>query len=286
MNNSQGISSPQLPYRFEFMPHEFEAIKACNDEHGFAIVKGLLNEEQVSALKAEVLRVLDPEGKLPPGGRMTNIRFIEEARELWKLLEYQPYVQLYAHMLGTDQMTIHRSAAIIRMPGSESLNWHTDFSYSDDATMTANDVLNRGEWPSGAWFYLNGTHPSRGGLAIIPDSHHPDWPGPEGFTFTENRISFHRAGEEAPSYSGFDVPGMMPVLSEPGDLLFFAARTYHAVFPHNGDEPRLSCGIAFRPAKVSISAPWPLPESAQCFIDTAPESVKPYIHGYTGIQET
>ena len=31
---------------------------------------------------------------------------------------------------------------------------------------------------SSVWFYLNGTHPSRAGLAIIPDSHAPDWSPP------------------------------------------------------------------------------------------------------------
>jgi ectoine hydroxylase-related dioxygenase (phytanoyl-CoA dioxygenase family) len=284
MNYSQEYEQPS--YRFEFLPDEFDAIKACNDEHGFAIVKGLLNEEQVASLKAEVLRVVDPQGVLPPGGNATHSSFVEEAPEFWKLLDYQPYMRLYSHMLGTEQMTIHRSAAIIRKPGNAPMYWHTDFSFSNEPPKTANDVLNRGEWPNGAWFYLNGTHPSRGGLAIIPDSHRPDWPGPEGFTFTENRVSFYREGTEPEQYTGFDVPGMMPVLSDPGDLLFFAPRTYHGVFPHNGDEPRLSCGVAFRPAEVSISAPWPLPESAQRFVDNVPESLKPYVEGYTGIQRT
>jgi len=284
MNHLQETSQPQLPYRFEFMPHEFEAIKACNDEHGFAIVKGVLNEEQVSVLKAEVLRIVDPQGKLQPGESVVDGDYIEEARELWKLLEYQPFIRLYAYLLGTDHMTIHRSAAIIRMPGNEPMYWHTDFSFGSGPPQTANDVLNRGEWPNGAWFYLNGTHPSRAGLAIIPDSHHPDWPGPEGFTLIRN--TFYPEGSEPDAYTGFEVPGMMPVLSDPGDLLLFAARTYHAVFPHNGDEPRLSCGMVLRPADISFSTPWTLPESAHHFIESAPEGIKQYVKGYTGIQKS
>jgi hypothetical protein len=280
---SMDFPPPQLPYRFEFEPHEHAAIKACNDEHGFAIVKGLIDHRYVEELKAEVLRVLDPAGQLKPGDAPFCLNFIEEAPALWKLFDFEPFISLYAHLLGTNEMTIHRTAAIVRMPPGGPMNWHSDFSFTKGPPQHNGDVLNRGEWPNGAWFYLNGTHPSRGGLAIIPDSHLLDWEGPQGFALTEKRDSFYPAGEPENRYTGFDVPGLLPLYSDPGDMLLFAARTYHAVFPHHGDEPRLSCAVVLRPRSIRIQAPWELPESARRFIETAPASVQPFLDGYTGI---
>ena len=117
------------------------------------------------------------------------------------------------------------------------------------------------------WFYLNGTHPSRAGLAVIADSHRADWQPPDGFEFTADQRSFHRTGEEPKPYDRMDMPGTVPLFTEPGDLIIFAARTYHGAFPHGGDEPRLSCGFIFRPTQEKLSIPWELPESAHRFME-------------------
>ena len=47
-------TKPDLGYRYEFEPHELDAIKACNDAHGFAIVtpstvKGTAFQRRVTA---------------------------------------------------------------------------------------------------------------------------------------------------------------------------------------------------------------------------------------------
>ena len=63
------------------------------------------------------------------------------------------------------------------------------------------------------------------------------------------------------------MPGTVPLFTEPGDLIIFAARTYHGAFPHGGDEPRLSCGFIFRPTREKLSIPWELPESAHRFME-------------------
>jgi hypothetical protein len=81
-----------------------------------------------------------------------------------------------------------------------------------------------------------------------------------------------------------DVPGMLPLLTAPGDLIVFAERTYHGVFPHHGDEVRLSIGLAFRPGQTPFPVPWPLPESARKFIASAPADVRPLVEHYVGLE--
>lgn len=275
-----------LPYRCEFAPAEAEAIAACNREHGFAVVKGVLDRTQVEQLKETVWRVTDPERTLAPGETRVQTDFIEHAPPLWDLLEHEGFLRLNRAILGTGDLTVHRSAAILKNVGAGPVTWHTDWhGYGPLPARTPNEILNRGEWPNGMWFYLNGTHPGRAGLAVIADSHAIDWAGPEGFAFTEYRRSFHRLGEEPKAYERFDVPGMVPLFTEPGDLIIFDTRTYHAAFPHRGSEARLSCGFIFRPTAPPFRAPWALTESARRFRAALPSRLHSFVQDYTGLDQ-
>ena len=275
-----------LPYRCEFAPSETEAIAACNRDHGFAVVKGVLSRTLVEQLKETTWWVQDPQRTLQPGETRVQIDFIEHAPPLWELLEHEDFIRLNRAILGTADLTIHRSAAILKNAGAGPVTWHTDWhGYGPLPARTPNEVLNRGEWPNGMWFYLNGTHPSRAGLAVIADSHAIDWAGPEGFAFTEYRRSFYPRGEEPKAYDRFDVPGMVPLFTEPGDLIVFDTRTYHGAFPHGGTEARLSCGFIFRPTAPPFRAPWPLTESARRFCAALPGRLHPFVEGYTGLDQ-
>ena len=59
-----------------------------------------------------------------------------------------------------------------------------------------------------------------GSRCVIADSHRPDWAGPEGFEFTEQRRSFRKQGavEQEGNYPSFDVPGCVPIIADPGDM--------------------------------------------------------------------
>ena len=118
---------------------------------------------------------------------------------------------------------------------------------------------------------------------MIEDSHVEDWAGPAGFALTPDRRSFHRRGSEPESYVGFDVPGMVPLFTDPGDMIIFAARTYHAAFSNQIDQVRLSCGLGFRPRSYRIEAPWPLSESAQAFIKALPPRHQHFVENYVGL---
>ena len=274
----------KLPYRYEFGVDELAAIKACHDTHGFAVVKKVLPVDDIEALKDSVRFVLDSQGDLRAGETRVKHAFIEYSQPLRRLLEHEAYLSINRYILQTDEMTIHRSAAILKQVGAGPVTWHTDFDgFADGPPRNCNQVLNCGEWPNGMWFYLNGTHPGRAGLAVIADSHRIDWQPPDGFAFTPGRRSFYRIGEEPKAYDRMDVPGIVPLFTDPGDLIIFAARTYHAAFPHGGDEPRLSCGFIFRPTQTKVSVPWQIPESAHSFMAELPAHLKSFVKDYPSI---
>ena len=108
------------------------------------------------------------------------------------------------------------------------------------------------------------------GRTVVPDQF-PD------------RGSFYREGGPAGAYDAMDIPGVFPLFTDPGDLIIFAGRTYHGVYPHGGNETRLSCAFAFRSGRRPHPTPWPLPESARRFIQSAPPAIRPLVEHYPSI---
>ena len=281
------LQKPELAYRYEFGLDELDAAQACVEAHGFAVIKRLLPPDMVEELKASVLQVVDSQRELGSGQSRTHTSFVEYSPALWKLLDYEPFMRAQRVFCQAEELTLNRTAAIIRQPGSAALVWHSDWrGFSKDAPKAANDILNRGPWPSGLWFYLTGSNPKHGGLAVIEDSHVPDWAGPAGFTLLPDRHSFYPEGGEPKGYNGFDIPGLVPLFTDPGDEIVFAARTYHSAFPNQTDQVRLSCGLGLRPRNLRLEAPWPLPATAKAFVDSLPAHLQPLVENYTGIDPT
>ena len=278
------IKKPELKYRYEFAIYEPDAMSRTLDAHGFAIVKNVLPDDLVEEMKLAVWEGTDPDRTLEHGESRTRHAWVESGRRPLKLLDHEPFMRIHRHLLETDDLTIHRSAAIIRMPGSTPVSWHTDWcGFSDAPPKKAGDVLNRGLWPSGKWFYITGSRPIHGGLCVIEDSHSENWSGPDGFHLTSDRRSFYPDGEEERPYQGFDIPGMIPLFTEPGDMIIFAHRTYHGAFPNRLDEVRLSCAIGFRDRSHRIDVPWEIPDGGKRFLDSLPSHLEHYVDGYTSI---
>lgn len=281
--SSMAVTSDQLSYPFTFESHELNAISTCLDEHGFAVVRQMINQAFVAELCDAVDETCDPFKNLAP--RQTRVRhaFCDVAPCILKLLDDEPWMAIQRHLLGADKMTVHRCAAILKNVGSPPVTWHTDWTgYITNGVKNANTVLNIGEQPSGAWFYLDGTHPSRAGLAVIPGSHRIDWPGPEGYEFTSGRVSFHPKGEPVTHHAHLDVPGAVALLTNPGDMILFAARTYHYATAHNGKTARRSCALGLRPGQDAFNVPWGISESASFLKHVVPERYKPYLEHYVG----
>lgn len=275
-------TNTSLHYRYEFAQDEVADIVRCNSEHGFAVVKRLLPAGMVEMLKAEVRRVLEPIVNSKGVVSYTHDHFIEHSPAYASLMTYEPYMRIARALCDDEPMTVNRSAAIYKKAGCGPMAWHTDWGPVEQL-MNTNNVLNN-SGASSMWFYLNGIDDVRGGLAIIPDSHTEDWSPPDGFEFTAHNKSFcKKGGEPKPHLQMDDVPGAMPVFAEPGDMIVFAERTYHGVYPHRGTETRLSCGMSFRKQSYKPEQVWPLSESAERFIQACPPECKPFVEGYWGM---
>lgn len=281
--SSQAITSDQLPYTFTFASHQLKDISDCLDEHGFAVARQVIDTVYVAELCDAIEAVSDPFANLGPGQTRIRHGFCDYAPSILKLLDNEAWLTIQRHLHGTDELTVHRCASILKNVGSSPVPWHTDWmGYMTGEPMNASAFLNTGEHPSGSWFYLDGTHPSRAGLAIIPGSHRIDWQGPEGYEFTKGRASFYPKGDEPSHCKNLDVPGAVALLTDPGDMILFAARTYHYATEHNGKRSRRSCSLGLRSGRGEYNVPWELPESTRFLKNCVPDRYKPYLERYTG----
>ncbi len=271
-------------YNVYFEKDDIDSALVCLNTYGYCVIRKMINQDLVNELKDSIDESLDSERNLPPGSNRYHMAFAEVSKPLWKLADHAPYMNYVHKVHKTQDICLHRSAAILRTKGEPMGMWHTDHRGIVEKPLVPNDVLNRFTMPSGNWFYLNGSHPERSGIAVIEKSHLPGWQGPEGFELTPSQTSFRRQGDSSPAgYQKMDVPGCIPVISDPGDLICFAALTYHANMATN--ERRYSCGISFRPKTVQIKAPWELPESAKKMSHELSDHFKTYIDGYTSYDE-
>jgi hypothetical protein len=277
--------SAQPNYNIYFDREDIEGALACLDDHGYCVIRKMIDQKMVDDLKASINACLDPDRDLPDASNRYHMMLAEASKSLWKLPEHPPYLNYVQSVHKTTDLCLHRSAAILRTPGEPMGRWHTDHKGHVEKPSNANEVLNRYPMPSGSWFYLNGSHPDRSGIAVIEGSHHADWAGPEGFELTPDRSSFHQIGESPDAtYSEMDVPGCIGVVADPGDLICFAALTYHANMATH--ERRYSCGMGFRPKSIKIDAPWPLPETAKAMISGLPGHLQHYLEGCTSYDGT
>jgi hypothetical protein len=115
---------PDTGFRYRFDAHELDAIKACHDTHGFALVERVISPDRVAALRADIEAVC-PASAIEPGQsevRHAFADFSQSVRDL--LLEEDTYMPIQRQLLGVTagkddhELTVHRSAAIVRCPGA------------------------------------------------------------------------------------------------------------------------------------------------------------------------
>ena len=278
MSRSLGTAQPLYKYHFQSEDHS-EAI-SCLSENGFCVIRCLIGERVIQALKDSIDEHLDQDRTLPLASNRYHVTFAEVCETLWSLVGNGPYWDFICAVHGTSNLCLHRSAAILRTAGESMGRWHSDFRGDIKNPRNVNEVLNRFPIPSGLWFYLNGSHPDRGGIAVIEKSHLPGWK-PISYEFSPEGGIYRIGEDENKVCSDMNVPGCVAIRAEPGDLICFADRTYHANMTTN--ERRYSCGIGWRPKSYRVIAPWPLTKSAITMIDRLPERLKTYTEGYTGL---
>jgi ectoine hydroxylase-related dioxygenase (phytanoyl-CoA dioxygenase family) len=245
---------------------------------GVAVVRKVLSESLQASLRMQIMHhCAEPE--IEAGGSVYDLCAVERLPAMLELLTLDAFMGLYRRLLGGAEMVVHRSASIVRQVGSPAVAWHSDYDFSLGEPQRVDGVLNRGEWPNGMWFYLTGTHPHHGGLSVIRHSHGEHWTPPSPWRLSSDRHLLLGPQGQTP---GMDVPGAIPIHAEPGDLIIFAARTYHAAYPLD-DAPRISCSLCLRPRSTRIKAPWQRSLQCQDFLRSLPSTLAPWFDGYVGI---
>ena len=155
-------SPPRTGYRYRFSAHELAAIRRCHDEHGFCVVSNVLNSAQVASLRADIEHEI-PAAQLSDGSSEVRHAFVDFSPAARQLLAHPEFMTLQRTLLGVEagvddgELTVHRSAAIVRKPGAgggkASSTWHTDWTGGIPCPLKdASSYLNRSEAPNGKWF--------------------------------------------------------------------------------------------------------------------------------------
>ena len=113
-------------YNYHFHRDDLEAALACLDEHGFCVIRQLIDREMVGALKDSIDRHLDPDGDLAPASNRYHMAFAEDSEAVWDLVDNPDYMRFIRTVHGTADLCLHRSAAILRTPGEGMGRWHQD----------------------------------------------------------------------------------------------------------------------------------------------------------------
>jgi ectoine hydroxylase-related dioxygenase (phytanoyl-CoA dioxygenase family) len=267
-----------------FAKTDHRGILQALDTYGYCVVRQVISPSLVQELKDEIDHFSDPDRTLPAPASKFNLTFAEDSRAIWQLFDDPDYLNLRHVLVGDHDVCLHRSASILRPPGDPVGGWHSDHcGQRQGPPRHFNDFLNRYSIPSGAWFYLNGSHPDRSGIAVIEKSHAPNWQAPAGFHLDPERRFIYRddLGETDGAYNQLDIPGAVPVISEPGDLILFSALTYHVNMATH--ERRYSCGLALRPKSIKIDVPWDRSAQIAALKARLPERHHHLLEGYTSL---
>jgi len=280
VTNEDRLSRPSLPYAYEFEAGDYQGIIDCVEAHGFAIARNVIPLSLALELRDDVIDTVAPGGWPADVTDFTFHGLIEVCPAIWKLFETEHYLPFAQASLG-ESLTILRSAAIIRAPGSQGMRWHSDTPVKAG---NASDTLNMNARSYSGTMYLTGMQPDDSGLALLPDSHLLDNPAPPGFVYSEDRKLLHRADDEQRRpHADMDVPGMIAPIAAPNDRVFFHRYTFHGVFPHRGQHLRISTGgVSFRPSHVKLDVEWELSDRARQFIASAPAKYADLVAGYVG----
>ncbi|HEY2332239.1 MAG TPA: phytanoyl-CoA dioxygenase family protein [Acidimicrobiales bacterium] len=248
-----------------FGPDQQEDLAAHFAEHGYAILRGALNEPTVHRLELDCERlqrqleagelserhgtsvlVDDAADGATPAGFANYVTCITEVVPSVREASMQPVVvDLVARLLGQPGwlMESMRSGVLYQdaRPGPESrytrIGWHTDWQSGPHLPI----------WPSVAFtIHIDQTSPANGFLRVVPGSHRWQTPAPyrnvnrspvpEG-----SRPSGGHTDQPAPIEMplGFErVRGELAIYCERGDILFHDAYLWHSAARATDDASR------------------------------------------------
>jgi ectoine hydroxylase-related dioxygenase (phytanoyl-CoA dioxygenase family) len=231
-----------------------EALRHVLDTEGYLLLRGLLPEEGVAAVRRHVLAVAKEHGwtldsrtdGMPDANPREQVfegqpGFSEVHRKMWFSRDFHALAH-DASLLGLmtvlldDEVLVHpRKVLRAVFPGTRGgavgTGWHQDYPeiQGSSATLTM-------------WAPLAGVRPEYGSLIVLPRSH--------GHGLAPLRLSDTTVGWEA-DISAEHEPCWGTL--DPGDVLIFSGLTIHKSGPNRGRGLRLSVDFRYQPLSDPIS---------------------------------
>ena len=263
MDNSQNDSRPER-YRVK--------VAQYIDYHrdGFIVVRGLASPDVVEELKCYADDMLygriDAPGARPlnfestPSERYARFSRIHMIHRHHAVAEehflYPPVIDVLEALIGPDVLAL-QTMMFINPPGMGGQGWHQDAYYIPSLP----DTL------IGAWMALDRADEENGCLWVIPGSHaEPIYPTPDRRPVLHTEESFDDL-EDVENVSILDdsintlsrvvrkYPDPIPVICEPGDVIFFHSHLLHRSY-RNRTEDRFRRAFVSHYCNARSWVPW------------------------------
>ena len=212
---------------------------------GFCIVKNVIPEDKVEAVRDSVITVVDQESK-KMADKMATIRGkghriggegIDNVPQLITHTQtFAPYIA-DERVLGTAEamfgpyVKTSSTLGLINRPGNSRGYWHSDWPFNQTV---ANHVP--APYPDAAlhlssiWM-LTSFNKISGGTLVVPGSH---------------RMPNNPSGDNGVDRNS-PYPTEVNATGDPGSVLLFDSRLWHAVPPNKSNDPRIAIVIRFAP---------------------------------------
>lgn len=235
-----------------FGPDDLPGLVWFYDMHGYAILRGLLTDDDVTSIESECAAAQSAviAGELDE--RHGSTVFLDEAAKAEKFANYVEFVnelspavraaaehpvlvEVMRRLVGTDcWLRAHEQFGVVYQdarPGRESgytrIGWHSDWQASPSL-----DV-----WPSTAFtIHVDGTSPANGFLRVVPGSHQWATPAPfrnvNGVTVPAGARPTGGRTDRTPPFEmplGFEkIRGEEAVYADRGDIILHDAYLWHS----------------------------------------------------------
>jgi hypothetical protein len=192
------------------------------ERDGFVLLRGVLSADEVERYRNGLA------GAYEPPGPMHRLGAVAAAPVMAELVDHPGVLDPVTSLLGWNVHVYHSHLDVHPPePGAPTrYTWHQDGGIQNrDLESTPRPRLS----VKAAWWLSDVSRPGRGNLRVLPGSHRsntlprppsPDVPFPEP-------------------------PGAVDVLAEPGDVLLFDRRLWHARSPNHSTRTRRAVFVAY-----------------------------------------
>jgi hypothetical protein len=196
------------------------------DAQGFIILRGVLNHHEIETIKEDLGHLegkdfddswMKNEKGMPTrsrSGEALRLNGLPRISEHFDFLIGHPRVQPFLDEFMMDPMLVN-TWYINKKKGNGDIGWHSGLNswehHAYNGKVFANMV-------NTIWA-LDDNNPDTGCPMVLPGSH-------------------KRSFDYSTSFKGLEMPGSIPVILTPGDILIFSEATLHGGLPHRSEGQR------------------------------------------------